>query len=237
MLRWGQWIRSEGCRYHMDRNGYQGQLFSGIFWDAMKLVFTDESDKPGLISQGRVMAEAENILQNRDPIGFTKQDMEKMLYYGDYKFSASYQILITGPSLPEHANSYGAAEINGSHIWFNFYNLIGLANAQFGGGPRGVDRLVYFTGGVMLHEIMHLQGFRHMHREDPNPDHPYNRTLPALAGYSVIACGPSPTDATFLTSDATPNIRCATEGVNFVEEFSDSTGAYTESGMDLLTSQ
>jgi len=90
MLKWGQWIRSEGARHHMDINTYEGKSFSGIFYDAMKLVFTDKSDTPGLIAKGLVMARAEGILQNQDsqgtphpldPVEFTKQDMEKMLYY------------------------------------------------------------------------------------------------------------------------------------------------------------
>ena len=208
MLRWGHWGRTKGCRHHMDRNGFpdnNGTSFSAIFWDAMRTVFTNEDDDPGMITRGEVWTAVENYVSwdpndTMSPIGFTRDQALKYLYFGDF---GSLRPKISGPKVPEHRDAYAAASIPGNRIWFNFYLMINHARRYFPRNSTGVDMLVYWTGAVMLHEIMHCLGFRHGSRESPVPSHPFNRTLPQVAYRGVMDASPYGSSILALTPGST----------------------------------
>ena len=61
-LTWNSWNRSKGARHWMDKKTYLGKSFSSIFWDAMRLLFMDENNKPGLLYQGKIYPHADAII-------------------------------------------------------------------------------------------------------------------------------------------------------------------------------
>lgn len=197
MLEWDHWNRTSGCRYHMDRNDFAGTNFSAIFWEAMRKVFTNEASDPGMIERGEIWREVENIIDwNPDapisPIGFNREQAQRHLYFGDFR---GLRLRIEGPDVPRDVHVYARASVgtvfgNLGRIWFNFYHMIQAANANFPQNATGVDMLVYWTGAVMLHEVMHCMGFTHGARINNDPAHPYNRTLPQVAYRAVLGASP-----------------------------------------------
>lgn len=219
MLEWSHWNRTSGCRYHMDRNDFAGTSFSAIFWEAMARVFTNEAGDPGMISRGEIWAAVENAISwdpnaNTSPIGFNRQQAEKYLYFGQFD---GLRLSIEGPDVPRDVDVYARATHNAGRIWFNFYHMIQAAQANFPQNATGVDMLVYWTGAVMLHEVMHTVGFTHGARINNNANHPYNRTLPQVAYRAVLAASPYQNQILLLTgtSDQIRPMLCGTVSTEF----------------------
>lgn len=202
----------------MDRNSFAGTSFSTIFWSAMRKVFTNENSDPGMIEKGEIWQQVEQIIDwnttsSRSPIGFSRDAAERILYFGDF---GNLKLSIEGPDIPEDINFYAKATLNRGRIWFNFYKMINAANSAFPKNSRGVDMLVYWTGAVMLHEVMHCMGFSHAARVDNDPTHPYNRTLPQVAYRAVLGASPYAGQILFLTPGGT-QIRPMFCGTNSTE--------------------
>ena len=204
-IHWGEWERSPGCREHMDKQIFRGGSYTHIFWGALADLFENKNGDPGLLPKGVIYQHAENLMREREPVGFTLDDMKRVLYFGTFSLRSRGKLLFTGPRLPEHADYYAAATINGNHIWFNFYNMIQYANATFPDAPdeQARDRLKWMTMGVILHEVMHCEGFIHNVRHGFSIEDAYWRTLPALARIAVMDASPY-SDAFFLDSGQQP---------------------------------
>jgi hypothetical protein len=208
-LGWKSWARSSGCIYHMDRTKFAGSRFSSIFWRGMRFVFMDEHGKAGLLYEGKVWKASQEIVRaNTRRFGFTESDQKRMLQQGSFKYqpppSGEVQALtlrVTGPDQEDIDNVtaciWGEAPIGGERIEVNFYRIIGCActgdwgfGTAFQADSVGIDMLAYFTGGVVLHEIMHNHGFRHPKTANWNPNTDYGASLPAVAGLSVLLASP-----------------------------------------------
>ena len=234
MLEWSHWSRTSGCRYHMDRNDFAGTSFSSIFWEAMSRVFTNEAGDPGMITRGEIWRAVEAAISwdpnsTTSPIGFNRQQAEKYLYFGQFD---GLRLSIEGPDVPRDVDVYARATINAGRIWFNFYHMIQAAQANFPNDATGVDMLVYWTGAVMLHEVMHTVGFRHGARINNDANHPYNRTLPQVAYRSVLAASPYPTQILLLTG-TTDQIRPMLCGADSDEPESLEIGGFQASDVSL----
>lgn len=199
MLKWDCWHRSDGCRAWMDQTSFAGVSFTEIFYRAMRLVFADESGNPGLLYAGALKQPARDaIADNGLRTGFTEMDDLKYLKYGRLKFSPGHQLEFQGPDKGDIANQYWAsAQINGIVVNVDFYALINTANTGFGLRPKGfpknatgVDMLVWFTGGTVLHELMHSHGFNHPLAVNWALGSQYASTLPHIAHLAVLRASP-----------------------------------------------
>lgn len=202
-MTWNVWKRSQGCRDWMDKTTFAGTLFTNIFYDAMRIVFYDENNKPGLLPRGMVYAASQKVVvANGRRNGFTEHDQEVMLKAGIFKYNSSSwfgndQLEFQGPEADKlhDAKNMAEAPINGEYIYLHFYNLIQMANAGTGPfqdtGPvpataDGRRMLSVATGAVVLHEVMHNHGFRHPADAIWTPGSDYASTLPHVAFRSVL---------------------------------------------------
>lgn len=202
-MTWNVWYRSEGCRNWMDKTPFGGVSFTNIFYDAMRSVFYDENNKPGLLPQGAVFAASQDIVNNRNKgkrFGFSLSDQQTMLRDGIFKYNSSNwfsdsRLRFEGPDKGDEKD-YAKTQINGSTVDLNFYNIVNFATASsndFHGlhipqSSAGAHELAFFTGGVVLHEVMHDHGFKHPETDHPDhtPGSDYACSLPYVAYLSVL---------------------------------------------------
>jgi hypothetical protein len=195
-------VTSEGFDHHAGKasNGFHGRVrFLDIFQDAIDMIFDKDH---GLIQSGKIWSSLEALIDwnpdsSKSPIGFTRNQAMKYLYYGDFeiKFYNSFSpgIITKGPILSGPNNqrkAYAVAEVNGSKMWFNFYVTMSDASSKLPNTPDGVQQCVYFVGAILLHELMHIYGFKHASIRTYEPDSPYTRTLPQVAYRAVLRSSP-----------------------------------------------
>lgn len=103
-MTWNVWKRSDGCRTWMDKTTFAGTSFTSIFHDAMRLVFYDENQKPGLLYRGLIYAASQKaVVANGRRNGFSEHDQEIMLKAGIFKYNDSTwfgndQLVFEGPN-------------------------------------------------------------------------------------------------------------------------------------------
>lgn len=195
-------VTSEGFDHHAGKasNGFHGRIpFIDIFQDAVQIIFDEDQ---GLIQSGKIWTSIEALIEwnpdsSKSPIGFTRNQAMKYLYFGDFELKMYDPfvpgIIIKGPVLSgrdNHKKAYAVAEVNGSKMWFNFYNTMSKASNALPNTPDGVQQCVYFVGAILLHELMHIYGFRHASIRTDDLDSPYTRTLPQVAYRAVLHSSP-----------------------------------------------
>ena len=238
-LHWDDWYRSDGCRYHMDRNSFAGVAFTSIFYDAMRSI---EAEIPA----GRVYAEAAKIVNLGAspslpvPFNFDPADADRLLRQGRFNLPKripvggtwlSLRLRFEGPDLPEDADSWGSAPIGMPHVNVNFYKLMDVANTRYGQTADGLRRLVVLTGGLVLHEVMHTEGFDH---PDSVTHAQYNETLPEVAGQAFVNIFYP--GMAFLVGDENPHFRC-TRSIGSVPESLTANRPLFESELAFLNQQ
>jgi hypothetical protein len=181
----------------MDRNSFQGTNFSAIFWTAMRTVFKDENGNNGALYDGRVFPESQAaVTRNGRRFGFDESQQSVMLRDGEFWYrrtGGSFPLpalRFEGPDLPDDQGAWAAAPVPGFLIRINFYNMITFGNANFGSGATAIDRMIWFTGGIVLHEIMHNNGFSHPDVVNWTPGSDYASSLPHVALQSVLRVSP-----------------------------------------------
>lgn len=199
-LKWNNWFRSEGCRYHMDRNEFQGLPFSAIFWKAMGNLFYDKDGRAGALYNGKIAPEAAStVSRNGRRLGFDEQDQVQMLTKGDFVYRRDFgqfhmpPLRIEGPDLPAPDRQWAQATCPGFEIDFHFYNVIRYGKRNFGSNrAEALDRMIWFVGAVMLHEIMHNNGFGKTEPDkvDWEPGSDYASLLTHVAMVSVLRASP-----------------------------------------------
>jgi len=120
-----------------------------------------------------------------------------MLKLGNFKYGIGLLPLrFEGPDKEDIDFSWGEAPINGSEVDVGFYDIVDTAlngtglNLKFPQNEVGLRMITYFTGAVVLHEIMHNHGFRHPKAVDWNPGSVYASTLPHVALLAVLRASP-----------------------------------------------
>ncbi|MDZ4685587.1 MAG: hypothetical protein SH850_11030 [Planctomycetaceae bacterium] len=213
-LGWEQWFRSEGAREHMGSLEFNGTNFGALFWDAMRLVFLDEQGHEGVLYSGAVYPKAQAFIQeNGGRNGFTLEGEEKMLKYGNFKYHTTQTIgsinflvphlRIEGPDAEDSGNRvFAKTTLNGRMIEFNFYLITEVAKARHGENATGADFIRWFSGAVMLHEIMHNHSFNHPNPADWTFGSDYAKSLPHVALVSVMRCSPFAADFSNQSADA-----------------------------------
>lgn len=200
-LTWDNWYRSEGCRDHMKKRVFAGKNFGSIFWDAMRLVFYDEHGKPGLLYQGALYPHAQAfIAANGRRYRFDKQDEIAMLKLGNFHYGLAAvffpRLRFEGPDQEDIGEAWGEAPIGGSQVDIGFYDIVETARTGKGLGvsfPQnaiGLRMITYFTGAIVLHEVMHNHHFRHPDTVDWNPGSDYASSLPHVAALAVLRASP-----------------------------------------------
>lgn len=211
-LHWNDWFRSNGARRNMPLVDFAGVPYDAIFIDGMRAIERE-------IPSGRLFLEVEKLIAANIPVGFSRRDAERLLYYGQFSFGDGTtlgRLEFQGPDLPEDKDNWGAVQKGSTRIRINYRNLINFANTNpsiFPKNNRGVRRLAILSGSVAIHEVMHVEGFHHgadrPQGADNTPSHPYNRTLNAIAGQALGNIYFS--DFIFLQGHAVlPNIVCGT---------------------------
>jgi len=200
-LMWDNWYRSKGAKEHMPKKSFAGKNFGSIFWDAMRLVFYDEHNKPGLLYQGVLYPLAEQIIAaNGGRRGFNEMDEIAMLKLGNFKYREFFfpPLRFEGPEKEDIGKQWGEAPIGGSEVDVGFYDIVdtalngtGLLTAlTFPQNQVGLRMITYFTGAYMLHEIMHNHGFKHPDAVNWTPGSVYASTLPHVACLAVLMASP-----------------------------------------------
>jgi hypothetical protein len=197
-LAWNAWYRSNGCVYWMDRTTFMGKSFSSIFWNAMRLVFFDEKGTPGLLYKGTLYPIAETIVAtNGRRSGFTKADESAMLKQGSFHyFGGLLPLRFEGPDQADIGKVWGKAPIGGTEVDVGFYDLVQTATNGLGLGQAfppnadGLRMLTWFTGAIVLHEVMHNHSFRHPTAVNWTPGSTYASSLPHVAALSVLMASP-----------------------------------------------
>lgn len=145
-------------------------------------------------SFGEPLRTQANLLTNANaPVAdylFTGQHMTNYLRDANFKFGTSPGdiLVIHGPDeemLREDTNA--SAFIGGHTLKLNFYKYVNMVHENLNGwfpqNDVGLGNLKTLLGKVVLHEMLHCEGFRH-------PDHPgtgydptviYWRTFPEVA--------------------------------------------------------
>lgn len=210
-LHWDDWYRSDGFRYHSSQNSYQGVDFGAIFYGAMR-------DIERVIPSLQLYTEIENLLRGGIiPFGWQPADAQRLFAYGEFSFGVGkpQSLLFSGPDIPEDVESYGAVGrgLTRFRIRINLYSLIDMAGTKFTGKPNSVARLQAYVGGLVLHEVAHVEGFHHdgvNGSEDISPQF-YDQTLNEVVGQAFVNLFFN--DITFLMgmpgrSLDVPRIRC-----------------------------
>jgi hypothetical protein len=184
----------------MDQKSFAGKSFSSIFWSAMRLVFYDEHDKSGLLYQGKIYPFAQDVIAfNGRRYRFTEQDEVAMLKLGNFHYLSTLlfaTLLFEGPDQEDRGNLWAKAPIGGSKVDVNFYDIMDTALNGIGLGltfPQnevGLRMLTYFTGAIVLHEIMHNHFFEHPKDVDWNHGSDYASSLPHVALLAVLRASP-----------------------------------------------
>ena len=200
-LKWDKWNRSKGCRHWMDKKSFAGKSFSSIFWDAMRLVFYDEHDKPGLLYQGKLYPLAQEIIAlNGRRYHFSEQDEIAMLKFGNFHY-LGYAVFFPalrfeGPDQDDIGKIWGEAPIGGSEVDVGFHDILDTALTGKGLGltfPQndvGLRMITYFTAAIVLHEMMHNHFFRHPQDVNWNRGSDYASSLPHVAALAVLRASP-----------------------------------------------
>ena len=166
---------------------FAGAPFNYIVLDAWNRLFNDDGD----ISNGEIWAAFESIVDwspdsTSSPIGFNRRGAERLLYFGEYNLNRNNMVLIKLPN-DLRETWFGLAAIGGDWMSLNPVSIIRHVR-DFGGVSEdgtGIDVLVEFTAGVILHELMHCVGFTHGAANSGSTS-AYQRTLPHFAYRSVI---------------------------------------------------
>ncbi|MBD2752005.1 hypothetical protein [Spirosoma validum] len=192
-LSWSNWYRSEGCRKWMDKTTFAGTSFTSIFYQAMRLIFLDEKGNKGLLYTNAVSAASHLIVKANNGYrnGFSVEDQQVHLSaYGLFRYNNTStspgRLRFEGPDGDDLTKTQYAETSSGSQtIEIHFYNIIKHAREGTGAftpsGPvpenaHGALVLAYFTGAVVLHEMMREHGFN---AKD-------NSSLPQVAMQSVL---------------------------------------------------
>ncbi len=196
-LKWDFWYRSDGCRHHMSKTRFAGVDYGTVFWRAMRAVFIDEHDNYGLLYNGKLYPQVKKVVaKNGRRYGFNEEQEKRMLREGEFRYPIATSIptllylWFEGPDIPEDNRNWASAYCPGRHINVNFYNMRDFAKKHFPKTKKGVEQLVYFTGAVVLHEIMHNHGFSHPKKVNWKPGTDYASSLPHVAFWSVLRASP-----------------------------------------------
>lgn len=198
-LTWDRWYRSKGCRNHMAEKVFAGKNFGSIFWDAMRLVFYDEHDKPGLLYQRKLYPLAQEIVAlNGRRSGFSEMDEIAMLKLGNfhYRIGLLPALRFEGPDKEDIGKLWGEAPIGGWEVDVGFYDIVDTAlngtglGLAFSQNEVGLRMITYFTAAVVLHEIMHNHGFNHPKSVNWNKGSDYASSLPHVALLAVLRASP-----------------------------------------------
>ncbi|SDE11573.1 hypothetical protein SAMN04487996_103383 [Dyadobacter soli] len=209
-LKWANWYRTEGCRHWMDKTKFAGVSFTNIMYEGMRAVFLDEKGNPGMLYTGEVYEHSKQVVaENGRRNGFDEGDQIKYLRNGLFKFEDNSDSILSpildlfqgrlrfqGPDKEDSKRTkYAEADVGGDHIDVHFYNIVAdatsgqgsfLANGPLPQNASGVTQLAYFTAAVILHEIVHFEGFTHPKTPDHESGSDYASSLPHVAMLSVL---------------------------------------------------
>jgi len=185
----------------MDKKHFAGKSFSSIFWNAMRLVFFDEHNNPGLLYQGKIYPLAKDIIAfNGRRYHFSEADEIAMLKFGNFHYLgfalAFPTLLFEGPDEEDIGKKWGEAPVGGSEVDVGFYDIVDTALKGTGLGltfpqnETGLRMITYFTAANVLHEIMHNHFFRHPQSVDWTHGSDYASSLPHVAMISVLRASP-----------------------------------------------
>jgi hypothetical protein len=200
-LTWNNWNRSKGCRYWMDKKTYLGKTFSSIFWSAMRLLFLDENNKPGLLYQGKIYPPAKALIAaNGRRYNFSEFDEIAMLKLGNFNYmglpyTPFAKLLFEGPDQEDIGKLWGEGKYVATEIDIGFYDIVDTAVKGTGLGgsfpkENGLEMITYFTGAIVLHEIMHNHGFHHPDKVNWDKGSDYASSLPHVAAVAVLKASP-----------------------------------------------
>jgi|GEM_PF-5511538 len=188
---WNDWNRSDGCKYHMDRTSFNNVSFTNIFYTAMHHL-QDSFRRPSGSGESLLWGKFKPLMDTLGTWGFDKSEAPRRINEGKFNFKwgkSEPMIEFQGPTLPSTDwGVYRGKDERGLHIIeINFYQLVDFANRnpiRFPRNNTGVFELAILTGAVVLHEMLHAEGYSHVDY-DPNNDPPnsdYNRSFPEMAG-------------------------------------------------------
>jgi hypothetical protein len=175
--------------------GFAGINFGAIFWAAMRLLFYDENNNPGLLYRGLVYEQAQKMIaRNGRRYGFSDGEAQALLLQGNFRYgSEAGRLRIEGP----HADDVGTrvwarAPLPGELIELNYQQIIvdainGINGLPFQGDAEGIEQIIHFTAGTVLHEMMHNHGFNHPVNVDWTAGSDYASSLPHVAKRAVLS--------------------------------------------------
>lgn len=187
-LTWDNWYRSEGCRKWMDKTMFAGTSFTNIFYQAMRLIFLDEKGNKGLLYNGNVFSSSQIVVStNGGRNGFNLSQQQLHLSSGLFHYNTleAGRLRFEGPDSDDLTKTQYAETSGNAIIDVHFYNIIKHAREGIGAfgpsGPvpenaHGILVLAYFTGAIVLHEIIRNHGFNAK----------TNASLPQVALQSVL---------------------------------------------------
>ncbi|MEP7338566.1 MAG: hypothetical protein ABI977_12580 [Acidobacteriota bacterium] len=233
-LHWNDWYRAKNWVGDMDRFTWEGRNFTDYLWSAMRKLEAD-------ILSGRLFQEVTQLYKANPPLAPNGYDIgyaAMLLRDGKLRFGPQARAPFPPAPLTIHGGNLNLAGLWGQYpgagysIFINFGHdtsantannstngLFQYADANpdlFSKDDVGRLRLEILVGATVIHEIMHLEGASHglSPGELNEPDiasHPYNRTLPEVAGQAFGEIY-FPNNFFFLAngSNKTPAIRCGT---------------------------
>lgn len=176
----GEWIEP------MQRVNCLGTTFYAHLMDSMSKLVS---------AIGEPLRHQANLLTNANaPVAdyvFTGDDMAKYLRDGNFKYGTTPGdiLVIHGPDeelLIKDSNA--RAPINGHTMRLNFYKYVNMVHENYSNwfpeNDVGLGNLKTLLGKVVLHEMLHNEGFSHPNRSDfgnYNASDVYWRTFPEVA--------------------------------------------------------
>jgi hypothetical protein len=179
----------------MDEEKFAGVSFTKLLQDGMKQLHEDLKD-------GSVYKAAKKLFEKHGGKGFKKPALWNLLALGNLKYGRhqvmagqQFPLIIHGMTKKDKdfKKANARADIGGDTIEFNFYKVIETAKDDKDMYPRdflGQTRLQIRICSIILHEVMHNQGFKHPDHPGTayDPDDDYFRTLPEVveAAYLIV---------------------------------------------------
>ena len=142
------------------------------------------------------------------PGQFTTEDLDRLLRDGQFRFGRETQLIELFDICGECDGFAAAAPLDAPWLEVNLLDFLEHAEkrpAVYTRNRDGLDRLAADIAAVMLHEVMHVEGYLHEHRAENwfefDRSDAYYRTLPAVAQQAIYVVA----DEYFRGSGHTPS--------------------------------
>ncbi len=163
---WESRVLTHAASTVMGQVRFGGKPFREYFQAAWRTLFADEIGVLGIASSGSLYPLAKDNVDTHGKYGFTIAQLKKYLLRNEWKFHAGHPLTVDNLSDPD---SWGEAPLGGNAIRLNSRKLADRVRDDHGETVESKEILMWLTGSVILHELLHAQGFTHPRLSD-DPD-------------------------------------------------------------------